>query len=132
MISVTGTYQMSEWQETPLAQNNPPQKCTSVIAPGIFSGQLEGKGQTFYLLSYITEKTGLFSGYTLFEGKIGELVGSFVLRDEGKFDATAATTKWTIIPGSGTQDLKGISGTGGFSATQGLTVTFELSYELPD
>jgi hypothetical protein len=102
-----------------------------VTAPGEFTGPLTGEGQTFYILNYITEKTGLFSGYTFFKGAIGEKNGSFVLADDGTFDSTTATTKWTIVPGSGTGDLTGISGKGGFCATEGLTVSFDLDYQLP-
>ncbi len=130
MTKVTGTYQMTDWKEIPLRAMEPPQKCTSVMAPGIFSGPLEGEGQTFYVLNYVGEKTGLFSGFTFFKGKIGDKQGSFVLADDGHFDPKAATTKWTIVAGSGTDDLAGITGTGGFSATEGLTVTFELDYQL--
>ena len=131
MTKITGTYQMTDWQETPLRELAPPQKCSTVLAPGIFTGPLEGEGQTFYVLNYVTEKTGLFSGYTFFKGKIGDLEGSFVLADDGNFDTVAARTKWTIVADSGTGDLAGISGTGGFDATEGLKVSFELDYTLP-
>ncbi len=137
MNKVTGTYTMTAWKETPLRELEPPQKCTSVVAPGNFTGPLVGEGQTFYVLNYITEKTGLFSGYTFFKGKISDkegsfAEGSFVLADDGTFDTIAARTKWTIIEGSGTGDLFGITGHGGFSATEGLKVTFDLEYELSE
>ena len=131
MTQITGTYHMTDWKETPLRELTPPQKCSSVTAPGNFVGPLEGEGQTFYLLNYVTEKTGLFSGYTFFKGKIGELEGSFVLADDGTFDTVAARTKWTIVQNSGTGDFDGISGTGGFAATEGLKVTYDLDYQLP-
>ncbi len=131
MPKVNGTYKMSAWNETTLRDLAPPQKCTSVAAPGTFSGPLIGEAETFYVLSYVSADTGVFSGFTLFEGSIGDLEGGFVLEDDGTFDTKAATSKWTIVKDSGTGDLKGISGTGGFSATDGLTISFELEYSLP-
>ena len=132
MTKIAGTYEMSEWNEETLLNKEPPKKCTRVKAPGVFSGQMSGSGQTHYLINYVSEKTGPFTGYTFFEGKIGNRSGSFVLADEGIFDPEAATTKWTIVKGSGTNELKGISGTGGFRASTGLKMSFELDYELPD
>jgi len=132
MPKITTTYEMSAWNENTNRDLPPPQKCTNVIAPGKFSGAMEGEGESFYLLNYITEKTGFFTGYTCFKGKIGAKQGSFVLADDGIFDEKGAYTKWTIVKGSGTADLISIKGTGGFSATEGMKITIDLNYQLPE
>ena len=132
MPKITGTYTMSDWKETDLRSAPPPMKCTSVAAPGSFTGDLQGEGDTHYLLYYRDEKIGLFSGFTTFTGTLAGRTGTFVFQDDGTFDEKAATTKWTIVPGSGSGELAGITGKGGFSATSGLTITFELDYMLPE
>lgn len=130
MTSADGTYTMQEWNEEPLRELVPPQKCTRVEAHGPMEGALNGEAQTFYVLAYITKDSGTYSGYTYFKGSVDGREGSFVMADEGTFDPKSAKTKWTIVDGSGTGDLVGISGTGGFSATHGLTVEFTLNYQL--
>ncbi len=130
MPKASGQYSMEKWDETVVRDQAPPQKCAQVVAHGPMSGEINGDAQTFYLLAYITAQTGKFCGYTCFEGRIGDLKGSLVLADEGHFDETSATTNWTVVEGSGTGDFEGISGTGGFVATHGLTVEFTLDYEL--
>lgn len=131
MPRITGQYSMEKWNETVGRDQAPPRKSTHVAAHGPMTGEIEGDAQTFYLLAYVTEQTGRFCGYTYFDGRIGDLKGTFVLADDGHFDAKSATTEWTIVPGSGTGDFEGISGSGGFVATHGLTVEFALEYRLP-
>lgn len=130
MQKITGRYAMEAWNENALRDRTVPQKCSTVEAHGPMTGGLAGAAQTFYLLAYVTEKVGAFSGYTYFEGALDGREGGFVLADEGTFDETSATTCWTIVEGSGTAALEGISGTGGFRATNGLTVDFTLEYEI--
>lgn len=129
MMKSTGTYAMAEWNEVAARELPPPQKCTRVDAHGTMDGGMKGEAQTIYMLAYVRADEGVFSGYTYFKGQVGERAGSFVLADEGAFDAKTATTKWAIVKGSGTGELAGISGAGGFSATHGLTVEFTLEYE---
>lgn len=128
MTSANGTYTMQVWNETPWREMPPPQKCTRVDAHGPMVGALNGEAQTFYVLAYITDDSGTYSGYTYFKGSVDGREGGFVMADEGVFGPKSADTKWTIVAGSGTDDLAGISGTGGFSATHGLTVEITLDY----
>lgn len=129
MTTVNGQYAMAEWNETPLIAQEPPQKSARVEAWGKIEGALKGDAKTFYILSYITSDTGVFTGFTHFNGKLGAREGGFVLIDNGTFDAKSATSKWTIVEGSGRGDFKGIKGSGGFKANHGLTFDFELELE---
>ncbi len=60
---------------------------------------------------------------------VGGRPGTFVLRISGTFDGTGARATWNVVPGSGTGELRGISGTGGFE-TSGDTTTYTLDYTL--
>ena len=129
MQVIKGQYAMAEWNEVTALDAPPPHKCTKVDAHGLITGALSGEAKTFYLLSYVTAETGVYTGYTYFQGKIGDREGTLVFFDEGIFDPKSATTKWTIVPNSGTGGLKNIRGQGGFSATHGLTVDCFLEFE---
>jgi hypothetical protein len=52
-----------------------------------------------------------------------------VLRLTGTFDSTGPRATWEVVPGSGTGELRGIGGTGGFE-TSGETTTYALDYTL--
>jgi hypothetical protein len=129
MPKITGTYAMQDWQEEPYRDEPVPLKLTRVHAHGDVSGGVTGIGPSFFLIAYIGG-TGPYTGYTQFTGTLGGVDGSFVMADDGIFDPEAATSRWTIVEGSGTGGLAGITGTGGFRATHGLTVSFTLDYEL--
>jgi len=129
MTLVNGQYAMAEWNETPLHEQGASQKCTRVEAFGKIEGALVGDAKTFYLLTYITKDTGIFTGYTLFDIKAGDRTGSFVASDNGVFDAKSASSRWVIVEGSGAGDFKGIKGSGSFKASHGLTFDFELELE---
>ena len=46
----------------------------------------------------------------------------------GSHDGTGSRATWTVVPGSGTGGLAGITGEGSFDAAGGRTVTYALEY----
>jgi hypothetical protein len=54
-----------------------------------------------------------------------------VLRLDGGFEGGAARTTWTVVEGSGTGDLAGLRGEGGYVAKQGEPeVAWELRWSM--
>jgi hypothetical protein len=54
-----------------------------------------------------------------------------VLRLDGGFEGGAARTTWTVVEGSGTGDLAGLQGEGGYVAGQGEpAIAWELRWSL--
>ena len=68
-----------------------------------------------------------YTGYERFTGSLGGRAGSFVLRLDGGFEKGVARTSWTVVEGTGTGDLTGLTGEGGYVARQGEP---EVAYEL--
>ena len=56
--------------------------------------------------------------------------GSFVLRHTGIYNGEKATAEYEVMPGSGTGELAGLSGTGGFSAGHAVEHDMTLEYEV--
>jgi hypothetical protein len=54
--------------------------------------------------------------------------GSFVLQHEGTMQGTHMKTAWFVVPGSGTADLQGLRGEGGFEAELGQRGSWTLEY----
>ena len=52
----------------------------------------------------------VYSGLERITGSLDGKSGSFVVQMTGKFDGSVATGDWTIVPGSGTGELKGLRG----------------------
>jgi hypothetical protein len=59
-------------------------------------------------------------------GTLEGRTGGFVMETTGDFDGTTAKGRWSIISGSGTGGLAGISGEGGFEAPHGPTATYAI------
>ncbi len=76
---------------------------------------------------------GGMAGYVAMEivtGTLGGKRGSFALQHSGTMDAAGPRLAVQVVPGSGTGDLKGI--TGSFVITMaGGQHRYELSYDLP-
>jgi hypothetical protein len=53
-----------------------------------------------------------------------------VLQSTGAFDGGEASGPLTIVSGSGTGDLAGITGSGSFSAPHGRTPSVSLDYDV--
>jgi len=121
---------MADWQEDVWRDEPSPLKLTRVAAHGKMSGGLTGSAKTFYLIAYVTAEKGPYTGYTQFTGTLDGKSGSFTLADTGIFEPASATTRWEIVENSGTDELAGISGSGGFKASEGMTFDFELDYAL--
>jgi hypothetical protein len=64
------------------------------------------------------------------EGRVGNLVGGLALQQFGTMSNGKAHQVYEVVPGSGTGDLAGISGTLRLDVADG-THHYALSYELP-
>ncbi len=71
----------------------------------------------------------VYTGLIRFTGSVNGKPGSFVMKDNGTFEGGSAKSTLQIISGSGTEELKGISGSGNYIANQnGFNI--ELDYTL--
>ena len=59
-------------------------------------------------------------------------VGLFVFRHGGRFENGVATDTWTVVPGSGTSGLRGITGQVEFSAGHQARYEIIFEFEIPD
>jgi hypothetical protein len=80
-------------------------------------------------MCYLPTKSARYVGLQRITGTIDGRHGSVVLEAVGGHDGTGSSSTWTVIEGTGTGDLAGIRGTGGFEAKGGTTVSYRLDYE---
>jgi hypothetical protein len=129
MPTAKGTIQHNNWDEKPYHEA-PPQKATMAIIEAVFGGDLEAKAVTRFLMQYPDEATCHYAGYLNVEGTLAGKKGSFVLYELGTWADGTARSDWTIVENSGTGALKGITGTGSYSAQHDKTVHYTLDYSL--
>jgi hypothetical protein len=96
-----------------------------------FSGDIEGEGVAEFLQTARSENEASFVGIERVTGSIGGKSGTFVFQDEGTLKGTTVSGTWFVVPGSGTGELRGLRGEGGFKAElgQGADITLDYWFE---
>jgi hypothetical protein len=119
------------WEETTISELGSGGKVTQASVKQSFSGDVEGAGSVEWLMCYRPDQTAEFVGMQRVVGRVGDRSGSFVmLQTDGTFDGQIAKGRLTIVPGSGTDELAGLSGGGEFNAPLGGQPSAELEYEV--
>ena len=95
-----------------------------------FSGELEGKS-TAELMIAKSEGGGGYIGHDRISGTLGDRSGSFVFQHGGIMGPDGVSNTGTIVPGTGTGELAGITGEGTMLADDEGNHTLTLEYELP-
>lgn len=125
----TSRFDVKSWDEKPAGKAEAAPKISRAQVETAFSGDIEGSGWVEYLMMYRDDGTASFVGYERIEGTLGGHMGSFVLEHRGTFEGGIAKAESRVVPGSGSGDLRGLSGEGGFEAPSGGG-SFTLRYEL--
>ena len=95
-----------------------------------FQGGLRGTSATDILTAMAqVEGSAAYVGFERFTGTVGERTGTFVLHHNASGSGGEQWMTWTIVPDSGTGELRGIRGEGQICATDGVH-SYHLDYEL--
>ena len=130
-----GTYTPAKWDEKTIEIIEDRTKLTRVTAEFTFAGDIEGIAKVEYLMFYssfdpedLHKAHAQYIGQIRIIGRLQQKLGSFVVNDVGSFIGGAANSELSIIAGSGTDELAGISGVGEYAASQqGCTWEMEVS-----
>jgi len=128
--TATGTFEVLTAGEDAYREAEGEARLTHAHGRQRFSGGIEGDGSIEWLMCYLPTGTARMVGHQRIEGSIDGRRGSFMMEAVGEHDGTSSAAAWRIIDGTGTGDLAGISGEGGFEAPGGKTVTYHLDYDL--
>ena len=130
---ITGRFTFSDWQEdpiTPAGEGGPRLARASVV--NAFTGGIEAAPTSCaYTIVYISETTGSFTGMQVFTGAVDGRTGSFAVAERGSFaEDTTLTCTFEVVPGSGTGELAGLRGSGGFTTRHGEeSVPYAFHYD---
>ena len=123
------TFEIQSWDENAYVELDGDAKLTRASVGQAFAGDLDGEGSVEWLMCYRQDKTADFVGLQRFVGRLGSRSGSFVMRTQGTFDGEKAVGELSVVPGSGTEELGGITGAGAFLAPHGSTPSVDLDYD---
>lgn len=122
-----GTRNLTKWEEKTYSETEGGPKLTTSAVVNTIHGDLEGEATLEYIMVYLPDGSATCLGLEQVTGRLGDRSGTFVLRHEGKFESMTAKGSFTVVPGSGTGELKGLRGEGYFE-TQGHTAPFTFDY----
>jgi hypothetical protein len=93
-----------------------------------FSGDIEGDGVVEFLQVARADGSASFVGIERVTGMVAGRAGTFVLQDAGTVEGNVVSGEWFVVPGSGTGELAGLRGTGGFRANLGEGAQVHLDH----
>jgi len=125
----TATFEVKSWDEKPYDEMDGGPKLTRASITKSFTGDIEGEGTLEYLMIYRDDGSASFVGLERIVGRVGDRSGSFVLQHSGTFEGGVAKATLSVVPGSGTGDLRGLRGEGRFAAAHADSYPITLDYD---
>lgn len=127
-----GKIEVKTWDETPYNEADGGPKLVRVAVTETFSGDIQGDGEVTFLQIVRPDGSASFVGVERVNGSIAGRSGSFVLQDQGTLEGGVVKGTWFVVPGSGTGELEGLEGQGGFEAALGQSAEITLDYSFAD
>lgn len=121
---IRAAFEIKSWDEKPFDEAVGVAKLTKASVAKEYSGDVEGSSATEWLMVYHPDKSAVFVGLERIKGTIGGRRGSLVLQHVGKFEDDVAKATLTVV--SGTDELKGATGSGELVADPGGRITITL------
>jgi hypothetical protein len=118
------TYEPSPFDEAPGAPT-----LSDIRLTETFSGDVEGEGVAHVVQTARQGGEATFTGIERVRGSIGGKKGSFVLQVHGTVVGKDMKADWFVVSGSGTGELRGLRGDGGFKAKLGQHGSIWLDHD---
>ncbi len=127
--SANARFAIKSWDEKPVSEGQGLPKLTRATVTRSFTGDIAGDGHVEYLMMYRADGTAAIVGLERITGRLAGKSGSFVLQRTGVYEGGQAKESYSVVPGSATGELRGLSGRGTSSVGHGTEHPFVLEYE---
>jgi hypothetical protein len=124
----TGRIEVKTYEPQPYEEIDDGPNLVEIHVTETFSGDIEGEGAVRFLQAVREDGSASFVGVERVTGSIAGKKGSFLLQDAGTLEGSTVKGDWFVIPGSGTGELSGLRGDGGFEAELGQHASITLDY----
>ena len=127
----TGGIETQSWDEQTVEDLGDGRKTTRVTATNKLTGDIDAESRVEFLLAYTGDDYCSFVGVERVTGSIGGRHGTFVLQEHGTFENGGIRLSWFVVPGSGSDDLSGLHGEGGYiwNGEHGVPTPYNLDYD---
>lgn len=126
------TFRISSVEEDDHSKGDEGQRISRGSSKIAYGGELEGEGLLAELRNYTNDHTATVYGLERITGALAGRSGSFVLEHVGKLDQGVLDSVRTVVPGSGTGELKGLRGVAHVVSAGGDLFGLELRYYFDD
>jgi hypothetical protein len=127
-VKATAPFTNDRYDEEPYGEGDGVER-SRVHITRTFTGDLEGTATAEILIAK-SEGGGGYTGQDLITGTLNGKTGGFVIQHGGIMGPEGISNIGTIVPGTGTGELEGISGEGTLLADDEGNHTLTLEYEL--
>lgn len=108
------SFLVKSWDEETAHELAGGAKITRARVTQEYSGYVRGEATVEYVMYHRGDGTAVFAGIERIVGHVGGKSGSFVLQHHGVYEGGSARSESSVVAGSGTGDLEGLSGSGSF------------------
>jgi hypothetical protein len=114
-------------EATPFDQSGKP-ALMEITLSETFVGDIEGESSVRALQLLRGDHSASMVSMQRFRGRLGGREGTFVLQGTESVENGTITASWFVVPGSGTGNLSGLRGEGGFQGDFGKGSNGSLDY----
>ena len=132
MIILEGLFQITGWNEQPYSEDDDGVKQSYAKVSQSYSGAIDGTSSVHYLMSYQSAGSALFTGFETLTATIEGKTGTVVIQHHGTFEQGVASSSFVIVPGSGNEQLAGLTGSGSFRSTENGQAKYQFSIHIAD
>ena len=122
-------FAIKSWDEKPYSEADG-LKLTRAAVTKSYTGDIEGDAHLEYLMMYRSDKSASFVGIERVVGTLAGKRGSFVLQRTGVFEDGLAKEDYSVVAGSGTGELQGLTGNGHSAVGHGMEHPFTLEFAI--
>jgi hypothetical protein len=123
------TFEITAWEETAYDEPAEGPKLVRATVTKTFRGDVEGESTAELLMCQAADGSGGYIGSERVIGRVGDRAGSFVVQHGGTVEGTTVKPFGSVVPGSGTGELRGLRGEARFHHDE-RGATFTLDYDL--
>jgi hypothetical protein len=129
-MHATSTFAIDTWEAVPYDEQDGVSLSRTRVTK-TFHGDIEGHSTAELLMAGAQDGSGAYVGLERIVGSIQGRAGSFVLHHSATMTrATPSSAAWTIVPDSGTGELRTLRGEAAIINEPDGGHTFTLDYEL--
>ncbi len=128
-MHATGTFVIDSWEATPYDEQDGVNLSRTRVTK-TFHGDVEGHSTAELLMAGAQDGSAAYVGFERIAGSIQGRTGSFVLHHSATMTRATQSATWTIVPDSGTGELRTLRGEAAIINEPDGGHTFTLDYEL--